>query len=136
MRQYHDLLRDILENGVRKDDRTGTGTLSVFGRQYRHDLSQGFPLLTTKKLHFKSIVNELIWFLNGDTNVAWLQEHGVSIWNEWATDTGDLGPVYGKQWRAWPARNGGSIDQIAYVVDCLRNRPDSRRILFHAWNVE
>lgn len=136
MHQYHDLLRDILENGVRKEDRTGTGTLSVFGRQYRHDLAQGFPLLTTKKLHLRSIINELIWFLKGDTNVAWLQEHGVSIWNEWATDTGDLGPVYGKQWRAWPTQDGGSVDQIDYVLDCLRKRPDSRRILFHAWNVE
>lgn len=136
MRQYHDLLRDILDNGVRKDDRTGTGTLSVFGRQFRHDLADGFPLLTTKKLHLRSIVNELIWFLNGDTNVAWLQEHGVSIWNEWATDTGDLGPVYGKQWRAWPTRDGQEVDQIEYVLDCLKNRPDSRRILFHAWNVE
>ncbi len=136
MQQYHDLLQDILDNGVRKEDRTGTGTLSVFGRQFRHDLAEGFPLLTTKKLHLKSIINELIWFLNGDTNIAWLQEHGVSIWNEWATETGDLGPVYGKQWRAWPTAEGGSIDQIEYVLDCLRNRPDSRRILFHAWNVE
>ena len=136
MHQYHDLLQDILDNGVRKEDRTGTGTLSVFGRQFRHDLADGFPLLTTKKLHLRSIVNELIWFLNGDTNIAWLQEHGVSIWNEWATETGDLGPVYGKQWRAWPTRDGGSIDQIDYVVDCLRHRPDSRRILFHGWNVE
>ncbi|MFK8040958.1 thymidylate synthase [Congregibacter sp.] len=136
MRQYHDLLRDILDNGVRKEDRTGTGTVSVFGRQFRHNLADGFPLLTTKKVHLRSIINELIWFLNGDTNVAWLQEHGVSIWNEWATDTGDLGPVYGKQWRAWPTRDGGEIDQIEYVLDCLKNRPDSRRILFHAWNVE
>lgn len=136
MRQYHDLLQDILDNGVRKEDRTGTGTLSVFGRQYRCDLAQGFPLLTTKKLHLKSIINELIWFLNGETNVAWLQENGVSIWNEWATETGELGPVYGKQWRAWPTSDGGEIDQIEYVLDCLRNRPDSRRILFHAWNVE
>ncbi|EAQ96433.1 thymidylate synthase [Congregibacter litoralis] len=136
MRQYHDLLRDILENGVRKEDRTGTGTLSVFGRQFRHNLADGFPLLTTKKVHLRSIINELIWFLNGDTNVAWLQEHGVSIWNEWATETGDLGPVYGKQWRAWPTQDGGEVDQIEYVLDCLRHRPDSRRILFHAWNVE
>ena len=136
MRQYHDLLQDILDNGVRKTDRTGTGTLSVFGRQFRHDLADGFPLLTTKKLHLKSIVNELIWFLSGDTNIAWLQEHGVSIWNEWATETGDLGPVYGHQWRAWPTRDGGSVDQVQYVIDCLRDRPDSRRILFHAWNVE
>lgn len=136
MRQYQELLRDILDNGVRKEDRTGTGTLSVFGRQFRHDLADGFPLLTTKKLHLRSIINELIWFLNGDTNVAWLQEHGVSIWNEWATDTGDLGPVYGKQWRAWPTKDGGEINQIEYVLDCLKHRPDSRRILFHAWNVE
>lgn len=136
MQQYHELLQDILDNGVRKEDRTGTGTLSVFGRQFRHDLAEGFPLLTTKKLHLKSIINELIWFLKGDTNIAWLQEHGVSIWNEWATETGDLGPVYGKQWRAWPTADGGSVDQIDYVLDCLRHRPDSRRILFHAWNVE
>lgn len=136
MRQYQELLRDILDNGVRKDDRTGTGTLSVFGRQFRHDLANGFPLLTTKKLHLRSIINELIWFLNGDTNVAWLQEHGVSIWNEWATESGDLGPVYGKQWRAWPTKDGGEVDQIEYVLHCLRHRPDSRRILFHAWNVE
>lgn len=136
MRQYHDLLRDILENGVRKEDRTGTGTLSVFGRQFRHDLAHGFPLLTTKKLHLRSIINELIWFLSGDTNIAWLQEHGVRIWNEWATESGELGPVYGRQWRAWPTADGATIDQIDYVLDCLRNRPDSRRILFHAWNVE
>lgn len=136
MHQYHDLLRDILDNGVRKSDRTGTGTISVFGRQFRCDLNDGFPLLTTKKVHLKSIINELIWFLNGDTNIAWLKENGVSIWDEWATETGDLGPVYGKQWRAWPTRDGGEIDQIDYVLDCLRNRPDSRRILFHAWNVE
>jgi thymidylate synthase len=135
-RQYLDLLQDILDNGVRKEDRTGTGTLSVFGRQFRCDLADGFPLLTTKKLHLKSIINELIWFLSGDTNIAWLQEHGVSIWNEWATESGELGPVYGRQWRAWPTRDGGEIDQIDYVVDCLRHRPDSRRILFHAWNVE
>jgi len=136
MRQYLDLLQDILDNGVRKDDRTGTGTYSVFGRQYRHDLADGFPLLTTKKLHLKSIVNELIWFLSGDTNTQWLKEHGVSIWDEWATESGDLGPIYGAQWTAWPTRDGGSINQIDYVVDCLKNNPDSRRILFHAWNVE
>ena len=136
MKQYLDLLQDILDNGARKNDRTGTGTLSVFGRQYRHDLAQGFPLLTTKKLHFKSIVNELIWFLRGDTNIRWLKENGVSIWDEWATEEGDLGPIYGAQWTAWPTRDGGSINQIDYVVDCLRNNPDSRRILFHGWNVE
>ncbi len=136
MQQYHDLLKDILENGVRKEDRTGTGTISVFARQFRHDMADGFPLLTTKKLHLKSIINELIWFLSGDTNVRWLQENGVSIWNEWATEEGELGPVYGKQWTAWPTRDGGEINQIDYVIDCLKNRPDSRRILFHAWNVE
>ncbi|MEP1471230.1 MAG: thymidylate synthase [Halieaceae bacterium] len=136
MKQYLDLLQDILDNGTRKGDRTGTGTLSVFGRQYRHNLADGFPLLTTKKLHLKSIINELIWFLNGGTNTAWLKEHGVSIWDEWATEEGDLGPLYGAQWTAWPTRDGGSINQIDYVVDCLRNNPDSRRILFHGWNVE
>ncbi|MEP0203859.1 MAG: thymidylate synthase [Halioglobus sp.] len=136
MRQYLDLLQDILDNGVRKDDRTGTGTYSVFGRQYRHDLADGFPLLTTKKLHLKSIVNELIWFLSGDTNTRWLKDNGVSIWDEWATESGDLGPIYGAQWTAWPTHDGGSINQIDYVVDCLKNNPDSRRILFHAWNVE
>lgn len=136
MKQYLDLLQDILDNGVQKGDRTGTGTLSVFGRQYRHDLADGFPLLTTKKLHLKSIINELIWFLNGDTNTRWLKENGVSIWDEWATQDGDLGPIYGAQWTAWPTRDGGSINQIDYVVDCLRNNPDSRRILFHGWNVE
>jgi thymidylate synthase len=136
VRQYLDLLQDILDNGATKGDRTGTGTLSVFGRQFRHNLADGFPLLTTKKLHFKSIVNELIWFLSGDTNTRWLNDNGVKIWDEWATEDGDLGPVYGAQWTAWPTRDGGSINQIDYVVDCLRNNPDSRRILFHAWNVE
>ena len=136
MRQYLELLQDILDNGATKSDRTGTGTLSVFGRQYRHDLAQGFPLLTTKKLHLKSIINELIWFLNGDTNTRWLKENGVSIWDEWATEEGDLGPIYGAQWTAWPTRDGETINQIDYVVDCLRNNPDSRRILFHGWNVE
>ena len=136
MKQYLELLQDILDNGVSKGDRTGTGTVSVFARQFRHDLADGFPLLTTKKLHFKSIVNELIWFLRGDTNIAWLKENGVSIWDEWATEDGELGPIYGAQWTAWPTRDGGSINQIDYVVDCLRNNPDSRRILFHAWNVE
>lgn len=136
MRQYLDLLQDILDHGVRKDDRTGTGTLSVFARQFRHDLADGFPLLTTKKLHFRSIANELLWFLRGDTNTAWLQERGVSIWDEWATEEGELGPLYGAQWTAWPTRDGGSINQVDYVLDCLRHRPDSRRILFHGWNVE
>lgn len=136
MRSYLDLLKDVLESGARKGDRTGTGTVSVFGRQYRHDLSKGFPLLTTKKLHFKSIVNELIWFLNGDTNIKWLNENGVKIWNEWATEEGDLGPVYGKQWTAWPTKDGGSINQIDYVVDAIKNNPNSRRIIFHGWNVE
>ena len=136
MKQYLELLQDILDNGVSKSDRTGTGTRSVFGRQFRHDLNRGFPLLTTKKLHFKSIASELIWFLNGDTNNGWLKQHGVSIWDEWALDNGDLGPIYGKQWTAWPTRDGGSINQIDYVVKCLRDNPDSRRILFHGWNVE
>ena len=136
MKPYLLLLQDILDNGVVKGDRTGTGTLSVFGRQFRHKLSDGFPLLTTKKLHLKSIINELIWFLNGDTNTKWLKNNGVSIWDEWATDQGDLGPIYGAQWTAWPGREGNFINQIDYVVDCLKNRPNSRRILFHAWNVD
>jgi thymidylate synthase len=136
MDAYLDLLRDIRDNGVDRGDRTGTGTRSVFGRQLRFDLNDGFPLLTTKKVHFKSVVNELIWFLSGDTNTQWLKENGVSIWDEWATDTGDLGPLYGAQWRSWPTKDGGSIDQLAYVLDCLKNRPESRRILFHGWNVE
>ena len=136
MKQYHELLKDILENGVVKGDRTGTGTTSVFGRQLRHDLGKGFPLLTTKKLHFKSIANELIWFLSGNTNIRWLNDHGVSIWNEWATEDGELGPVYGKQWTAWPTKDGGSINQIDYVVNTLRTNPNSRRILFHGWNPE
>jgi thymidylate synthase len=136
VRQYLDLLQDVLDNGVRKGDRTGTGTLSVFGRQYRHNLANGFPLLTTKKLHLKSIINELLWFLAGGTNVGWLNANGVKIWNEWATPEGDLGPIYGAQWTAWPTRDGDTINQIDYVVDCLRNNPDSRRILFHGWNVE
>ncbi|GJH28572.1 thymidylate synthase [Caballeronia novacaledonica] len=136
MKQYLELLRDVLENGVAKGDRTGTGTKSVFGRQIRHDLSKGFPLLTTKKLHFKSIANELIWFLSGNTNVGWLNENGVTIWNEWATEDNELGPVYGKQWTAWPTKDGGSINQIDYVVNTLRTNPNSRRILFHGWNPE
>ncbi len=136
MKSYLELLTDVLENGAVKGDRTGTGTISVFGRQFRHDLSKGFPLLTTKKLHFKSIVNELIWFLGGDTNVKWLNENGVKIWNEWATEEGDLGPVYGKQWTAWPTKDGRTINQIDYVVNALKTNPNSRRILFHGWNVE
>ena len=136
MKQYLELLQDILDHGAAKSDRTGTGTLSVFGRQYRHRLADGFPLLTTKKLHLRSIINELIWFLRGDTNTRWLKENGVSIWDEWATPEGDLGPIYGAQWTAWPTRDGGRINQIDYVIDCLRNNPDSRRILFHGWNVE
>ncbi len=136
MKQYLDLLRDILDNGVAKGDRTGTGTTSVFGRQLRHNLADGFPLLTTKKLHFKSIANELLWFLNGDTNKNWLNERGVKIWDDWATESGDLGPIYGRQWTAWPTRDGGTINQVDYVLDCLKNNPDSRRILFHGWNVE
>ncbi|KGE04089.1 thymidylate synthase [Pseudohaliea rubra] len=134
MNPYLDLLRDILDNGVEKGDRTGTGTLSVFGRQYRHDLAAGFPLLTTKKLHFRSIANELLWFLRGDTNTRWLKDNGVSIWDEWATESGDLGPIYGAQWTAWPT-DDGPVNQIDYVVETLRNNPDSRRILFHGWNV-
>lgn len=136
MKMYHDLLADVLENGVEKGDRTGTGTLSVFGRQFRHNLEDGFPLLTTKKLHFKSIINEMIWFLNGDTNTKWLKEHGVRIWDEWATEDGDLGPIYGKQWTAWPTQDGKTINQIDYVVNTLKTNPNSRRILFHGWNVE
>ena len=136
MQAYLDLLRDIRDNGCDRGDRTGTGTRSVFGRQLRFDLRAGFPLLTTKKVHFKSVANELIWFLSGDTNTAWLKDNGVSIWDEWATESGDLGPLYGAQWRSWPTRDGGAIDQLAYVLDCLKNRPESRRILFHGWNVE
>ena len=136
MQQYLNLLKDIRDNGVDRGDRTGTGTRSVFGRQLRFDLAEGFPILTTKKVHFKSVVNELIWFLNGDTNTQWLRENGVSIWDEWATEAGELGPLYGAQWVNWPTRDGGSINQIDYVIDCLRHRPESRRILFHAWNVE
>jgi len=135
MQQYLHLLRHIRERGVYKADRTGTGTLSVFGYQMRFDLSQGFPLLTTKKLHLRSIGYELLWFLKGDTNVRYLQEHGVSIWDEWAGSTGDLGPIYGRQWRSWPAPDGKSIDQISRTVDLLRGNPDSRRILVCAWNV-
>ncbi len=135
MKQYLDLLQHILDHGVRKDDRTGTGTLSTFGYQMRFDLSQGFPLLTTKKLHLKSIIYELLWFLRGDTNVHYLQEHGVRIWNEWADADGALGPVYGAQWRSWPDYSGGVIDQIQRAVNDIRNNPDSRRIIVSSWNV-
>lgn len=134
MRQYHDLLRDVLDNGTDRSDRTGTGTRSVFGRQSRYDLSKGFPLVTTKKLHLKSIIYELLWFLRGETNVRWLQERGVRIWNEWADENGDLGPVYGSQWRSWPDGRGGTIDQIANVVQSIRTKPDSRRHIVTAWN--
>ena len=135
MKPYLDLLRDILENGAEKADRTGTGTRSVFGRQMRFDLSQGFPLVTTKKLHLKSIVHELIWFLRGDTNTRYLVENGVTIWDEWADDEGELGPVYGKQWRSWSCPDGRTVDQIAWVVDEIRRNPDSRRLIVSAWNV-
>ena len=135
MKQYLDLLDEVLREGTVKEDRTGTGTLSVFGRQLRFDLDQGFPLLTTKRLHLKSIIHELLWFLSGDTNVRYLQEHGVRIWNEWADEHGDLGHVYGYQWRSWPDYDGGSIDQIATIVDDIRRTPDSRRLIVSAWNV-
>ena len=134
MRQYLDLMQRILADGVEKRDRTGTGTLSVFGHQMRFDLRDGFPLVTTKKLHLKSIVYELLWFLRGETNVRYLNEHGVSIWNEWADAQGELGPVYGQQWRSWPAQDGNSIDQIANVVAAIRRNPDSRRLIVSAWN--
>nr|WP_063776734.1 thymidylate synthase [Microvirga massiliensis] len=134
MQIYHELLRRLLDEGVRKDDRTGTGTLSVFGHQMRFDLSQGFPLVTTKRLHLKSIVHELLWFLTGDTNIRYLRENGVTIWDEWADERGDLGPVYGRQWRSWPKPGGGSVDQIRWVVDEIRRNPDSRRLVVSAWN--
>jgi thymidylate synthase len=134
MHQYHDLLERILADGVEKHDRTGTGTLSVFGHQTRHNLAAGFPLLTTKKLSLKSIIHELLWFLKGDTNIKYLKDHGVSIWDEWADANGDLGPVYGSQWRSWPAPDGRSIDQIANVVEMIRRNPDSRRLIVSAWN--
>lgn len=135
MKQYLDLLNRIMTEGVRKEDRTGTGTISVFGHQMRFNLEDGFPLLTTKKLHLKSIIHELLWFLKGDTNVKYLQENGVRIWNEWADENGDLGHIYGYQWRSWPDYNGGHIDQISEVIDQIKNNPDSRRIIVNAWNV-
>lgn len=135
MKQYIDLLQHILNNGVQKDDRTGTGTLSVFGYQMRFDLADGFPLTTTKKLHLKSIIHELLWFMQGDTNVRYLQENGVRIWNEWADEHGELGPIYGHQWRSWPDYNGGSIDQLSEVVRQIKENPDSRRMIVSAWNV-
>ena len=134
MRQYHDLMERVLADGVEKHDRTGTGTISVFGHQMRFNLVEGFPLITTKKLHLKSIVYELLWFLRGDTNVKYLRDHGVTIWDEWADEEGELGPVYGRQWRSWPARDGGTIDQITNVVDAIKRNPDSRRLIVTAWN--
>ncbi|WP_353174573.1 thymidylate synthase [Paracandidimonas soli] len=135
MRQYEDLMRHVYEHGQDKTDRTGTGTRSVFGHQMRFDLSQGFPLVTTKKLHTKSIFIELLWFLRGDSNVRWLQERGVSIWNEWADENGNLGPVYGVQWRSWPTPDGGHVDQISQLIEQIRSNPDSRRLIVSAWNV-
>ncbi|MCC6252626.1 MAG: thymidylate synthase [Bacteroidia bacterium] len=135
MQQYHDLLNHVLKNGVHKSDRTGTGTISVFGYQMRFDLQQGFPLLTTKKLHTKSIIHELLWFLKGSTNIAYLKENGVSIWDEWADNEGNLGPVYGYQWRSWPKPDGGHIDQISQLIHNIKTNPDSRRLIVSAWNV-
>ncbi|GCD77444.1 thymidylate synthase [Thermaurantimonas aggregans] len=135
MQQYHDLMRTILERGVQKHDRTGTGTLSIFGYQMRFDLSEGFPLVTTKKLHLRSIIHELLWFLRGDTNIAYLRDNKVTIWDEWADENGNLGPVYGYQWRSWPASDGRRIDQISNVIDQIRRNPDSRRLIVSAWNV-
>ncbi len=135
MRAYLDLLQHVLDHGTRKDDRTGTGTLSVFGWQMRYDLRAGFPLVTTKKLHLKSIVHELLWFLRGETNIAYLKEHGVGIWDEWADADGELGPVYGRQWRSWAGADGRTVDQIAWVVEEIRRNPDSRRLIVSAWNV-
>ncbi|RZO87134.1 MAG: thymidylate synthase [Oceanococcus sp.] len=135
MRQYLDLMQTIVDTGADKSDRTGTGTRSIFGAQMRFDLGQGFPLLTTKKLHLRSIIHELLWFLSGDTNIAYLKDNGVTIWDEWADEHGNLGPVYGHQWRSWPTPDGGHIDQISQVLDSLRNNPDSRRHIVCAWNV-
>ncbi|MAY82523.1 MAG: thymidylate synthase [Flavobacteriales bacterium] len=135
MQQYHQLLQHILDHGVEKGDRTGTGTISVFGYQMRFDLSEGFPLVTTKKLHLRSIIHELLWFLSGDTNIRYLKENGVSIWDEWADEEGNLGPVYGSQWRSWPAKDGKTIDQITQLIDQIKNNPNSRRLIVSAWNV-
>jgi thymidylate synthase len=135
MRQYLELLRHVLDNGIQKGDRTGTGTLSVFGHQARYDLRDGFPAVTTKKLHLRSVVGELIWFLSGSTNVKWLQENGISIWDEWADENGELGPVYGYQWRSWPTPDGRQVDQIAAVIESIKRNPDSRRHIVNAWNV-
>lgn len=135
MKQYHDLMRHVLEQGATKTDRTGTGTISVFGYQMRYDLQEGFPLLTTKKLHLKSILHELLWFLKGDTNIKYLKDNGVKIWDEWADENGNLGPVYGSQWRSWPTADGRHIDQITQVVNQIKNNPDSRRMIVSAWNV-
>jgi thymidylate synthase len=135
MKQYHQLMQHVLDHGTHKEDRTGTGTVSVFGYQMRFNLADGFPMLTTKKLHLKSILHELIWFLKGDTNIQYLKENGVSIWNEWADEQGNLGPVYGSQWRSWPAPDGQSIDQISQVIQQIKNNPDSRRLIVSAWNV-
>ena len=135
MKQYHELLQRILDEGVKKEDRTGTGTISVFGHQSRYNMADGFPLVTTKKLHLKSIIHELLWFLAGDTNVKYLQDNGVRIWNEWADENGDLGHIYGYQWRSWPDYNGGHIDQISQIIETIKNNPDSRRIIVNAWNV-
>jgi len=135
MKQYHDLLQHILDNGTKKEDRTGTGTTSVFGYQMRFDLSKGFPVVTTKKLHLRSIIIELLWFLQGDTNIKFLKENNVSIWDEWADENGNLGPVYGHQWRSWPSRDGGTIDQITNLINQIKKNPDSRRLIVSAWNV-
>lgn len=135
MKQYLDLMQHVLDNGTQKHDRTGTGTISVFGYQMRFNLADGFPMVTTKKLHLKSIIHELIWFLSGDTNIKYLKENGVRIWDEWADENGDLGPVYGSQWRSWPKPNGESIDQITQIINTIKNNPDSRRIIVSAWNV-